>query len=77
MSTSPEHRRVVNSLEQLEELIMDVTQHDLNQQMQKLVSDYKKTGDEHYLEDAAYLRSEFETWWYKDTSEFVPPAQLA
>ena len=56
---------------------MDVTQHDLNQQMQKLVSDYKKTGNEHYLEDAAYLRSEFETWWNKDTSEFIPPAQLA
>ena len=77
MSTSPEHRRVVNSLEQLEELVMDITTRDLNHQMQKLVSDYKKTGDEHYLEDAAYLRSEFETWWNKDTSEFVPPAQLA
>ena len=31
--------------------------------MQQLVSDYKKTGNEHYLEDAAYLRSEFDTWW--------------
>ena len=56
---------------------MDITTRDLNHQMQKLVSDYKKTGDESYLEDAAYLRSEFDTWWNYDTSEFVPPAQLA
>ena len=69
--------RVCKTKEQMEKLIMDITQHDLNHQMQKLVSDYKKTGDEHYLEDAAYLRSEFETWWNKDTSEFIPPAQLA
>lgn len=76
MSTSSEQSRF-GTQRTMEELIMDVTQHDLNQQMQKLVSDYKKTGNEHYLEDAAYLRSEFETWWNNDTSEFVPPAQLA
>ena len=69
-------RRVVNSKQQLEKLIMDVTSHDLNRQMQQLVSDYKKTGNEHYLDDAMYLRSEFETWWNSDESEFVPPAQL-
>ena len=55
---------------------MDVTSHDLNRQMQQLISDYKKTNDEHYLEDAMYLRSEFETWWNSDESEFIPPAQL-
>ena len=68
-------RRVV-SKQQLEKLIMDVTSHDLNRQMQQLVSDYKKTGNEHYLDDAMYLRSEFETWWNSDDAEFVPPAQL-
>ena len=61
---------------QLEKLVMDVTSHDLNRQMQQLVSDYKKTGDQHYLDDAMYLRSEFETWWNSDDAEFVPPAQL-
>ena len=61
---------------QLEKLVMDVTSHDLNRQMQQLVSEYKKTGNEHYLDDAMYLRSEFETWWNSDEAEFVPPAQL-
>ena len=61
---------------QLEKLVMDVTSHDLNRQMQQLVSEYKKTGNEHYLDDAMYLRSEFETWWNSDDAEFVPPAQL-
>ena len=55
---------------------MDVTAHDLNHQIQKLVSDYKKTGNEHLLEDAAYLRSEFYTWWNDEEAEFIPPAQL-
>ncbi len=77
MSTSPEaQRRVVSSLTQMEELVMDVTAHDLNHQIQKLVSDYKKTGNEHLLEDAAYLRSEFYTWWNDEEAEFIPPAQL-
>ena len=68
--------RVCNTKQQLEELIMDITSHDLNLQMQQLISDYKKTGDEHYKLDAEYLRSEFETWWNDDTLEFVPPAQI-
>ena len=68
--------RVCNTLKQLEELIVDITCSDLNRQMQQLVSDYKKTGDEHYLTDAEYLRSEFETWWDSDDASFVPPAQL-
>ena len=68
--------RVCNTAKQLERLIMDVTSHDLNRQMQQLISEYKKTNDEHYLEDAMYLRSEFETWWNSDEAEFIPPAQL-
>ena len=70
-------RRVVNTKQQLEKLVMDITLHDLNHQMQRLVADYKKTGNEHYLEDAAYLRSEFDTWWNDEVSLFAPPAQTA
>ena len=70
------NRRVVNTPKQLEELVMDITLHDLNLQMQQLVSDYKKTGDEALLLDASYLKSEFDTWWDSDTAEFVPPAQV-
>jgi hypothetical protein len=69
-------RRVVTNVKQLEKLIMDITSHDLNRQMQKLVSDYHKSGDEQLLEDAAYLRSEFDTWWNEDFAEFVPPAAV-
>ena len=68
--------RKVVSKPQLERLVMDITCHDLNLQMQQLISDWKKTGDEHYKLDAEYLRSEFDTWWDKDEAEFVPPAQL-
>ncbi len=68
--------RVCNTKQQLEKLIMDITSHDLNLQMQQLISDYKKTGDEHYKLDAEYLRSEYDTWWDQDTAEFIPPAQL-
>ena len=68
--------RVCDTKQQLEKLIMDITSHDLNLQMQQLISDYKRTGDEHYKIDAEYLRSEFDTWWNTDEAEFVPPAQL-
>ena len=71
-----ESSRVCNTLQQLEKLLMDVTSHDLNMQMQHLIADYKKTGNEHLLVDAEYLRSEFDTWWDYDKAEFVPPAQL-
>ena len=77
MSTSPEHQVGSAPKRTLEELIVDVTCHDLNHQMQRLVADYKKTGDEHYLEDAAYLRSEFDTWWNDEVAIFAPPAQAA
>ena len=65
-----------NSKPQLRRLVMDITCHDLNLQMQQLISDWKKTGDEHYKVDAEYLRSEFDTWWDAEEAEFVPPAQL-
>ena len=68
--------RVCKTKQQLERLVMDITSHDLNLQMQQLISDYKKTGDEHYKVDAEYLRSEFDTWWDAEEAEFVPPAQL-
>ena len=55
---------------------MDITSHDLNLQMQQLIADYKKTGDEHYKRDAEYLRSEFDTWWRPEEAEFIPPAQI-
>lgn len=74
--TNQAPRRVVNSKQQLEGLVMDITCSDLNRQMQQLISDYKKTGNEHYKLDAEYLRSEFDTWWNGDSSEFVPPAQV-
>lgn len=67
--------RVCNSKQQLEALVMDITAHDLNLQMQQLISDYKKTGNEHYKLDAEYLRSEFETWWNDEVSLFAPPAE--
>ena len=68
--------RVCDTKQQLEKLIMDITSHDLNLQMQQLISDYKRTGDEHYKIDAEYLRSEYNTWWNTDEAEFIPPAQL-
>ena len=68
--------RVCTTKQQLERLIMDVTSHDLNLQMQQLISDYKKTGDEHYKVDAEYLRSEFNTWWNEEEAEFIPPAEI-
>jgi len=68
--------RVCTTLESLEELIMDITSHDLNLQMQQLLADYKRTGQEEYKIDAEYLRSEFDTWWNDDDSSFVPPAEI-
>ena len=73
MSETPS--RLCTSKQQLEKLIMDVTSHDLNLQMQQLVADFKKTGDEHYKLDAEYLRSEFDSWWNDEVSLFAPPAE--
>ena len=66
----------VDTNKQLEALVLDITQADLNRQIQHLISDYKKTGDETYKTDAEYLISEFDTWWDSDEAEFVPPAQM-
>ena len=67
--------RVCDTLQSLEELVLDISSHDLNLQMQQLIADYKRTGDEHLKLDAEYLRSEYDTWWDFDTSTFIPPAQ--
>ena len=48
--------RVCETKQQLEELVLDITQHDLNHQMQRLVAEHKRTGDESLLLDAEYLR---------------------
>lgn len=75
MSTTPELNKVGSTQTRtLEDLIMDITCHDLNLQMQQLVATYKKTGDEHYKIDAEYLRSEFDTWWNDEVALFAPPA---
>ncbi len=55
---------------------MDITSHDLNLQMQQLISDYKKTGDEHYKLDAEYLRREFDTGWNDEVSLVATADQL-
>jgi len=68
-----ETSRVCTTKAQLEELIMDITSSDLNRQMQQLISQYKKTGDDRFRIDAEYLRSEFDTWWNDDFSEFQSP----
>lgn len=71
-----ESRRVVNTPKQLEELIMDITSSDLNRQMQQLIADYKRTGNDHFRVDAEYLRAEFESWWNDDEALFEPPIEL-
>ena len=72
---APDKRRVCETKQQLEELVLDITQHDLNHQMQRLVAEHKRTGDESLLLDAEYLRSEFESWWDKENAVFVPRDQ--
>ena len=52
---------------------MDITSSDLNRQMQQLVADYKRTGNDHFRVDAEYLRAEFESWWNDDEALFEPP----
>lgn len=71
-----ESRRVVTTPKQLEELIMDITSSDLNRQMQQLIADYKRTGNDHFRVDAEYLRAEFESWWNDDEALFEPPIEL-
>ena len=74
MKSAKKPSRVCETRKQLEELVLDITQHDLNLQMQQLISEYKKTGEERLLIDAEYLRSEYETWWDSEHAEFKAPA---
>ena len=68
--------RTVDTYKQLEELILDITTRDLNRQIQHLITEYKRTGDDKYKTDAEYLRSEFNSWWDAEECEFVPPAEV-
>ena len=52
---------------------MDITSSDLNRQMQQLIADYKKTGNDTFRIDAEYLRAEFDSWWNDEESIFEPP----
>ena len=52
---------------------MDITSHDLNLQMQQLIADYKKTGNDQFRIDAEYLRAEFDWWWNDEEAQFIPP----
>ena len=54
---------------------MDITSSDLNRQMQQLIADYKKTGNDHFRVDAEYLRAEFDSWWNDDETLFEPPIE--
>ena len=66
--------RTITTRKQLEELVMDVTQNDLNRQMQQLIADYKKTGRDEFKYNAEALMEEFDAWWDYETCEFAAPA---
>ena len=68
------NRRVVTSLQQLEELVMDITQVDLNRQMQQLIAEYKRTGRDEFKYNAEALIEEFDAWWDYGTCEFESPS---
>ena len=68
------NRRVVTSLQQLEELVMDITQVDLNRQMQQLIAEYKRTGRDEFKYNAEALMEEFDAWWDYETCEFEAPS---
>ena len=68
------NRRVVTSLQQLEELVMDITQSDLNRQMQQLIAEYKRTGRDEFKYNAEALMEEFDAWWDYETCEFEAPS---
>ena len=68
------NRRVVTSLQQLEELVMDITQSDLNRQMQQLIAEYKRTGRDEFKYNAEAMMEEFDAWWEYETCEFEAPS---
>jgi len=76
MNNDRTSRRVVTSLQQLEELVMDITQSDLNRQMQQLIAEYKKTGREEFKYNAEALMEEFDAWWDYEELKFKAPATL-
>jgi hypothetical protein len=55
------------------DLILECIVSDINKQMERLILEYKATGDETYKTNAAYLRSEFHDWWDSESCEFVKP----
>ena len=55
---------------------MDITQSDLNRQMQQLVAEYKRTGREEFKYNAEALMDEFDSWWDYESLEFKAPAEV-
>ena len=76
MTSEPTPRRVVNTKQQLEELVMDITQSDLNRQMQQLVAEYKRTGRDEFKYNAEALMDEFDSWWDYESCTFITPAEV-
>lgn len=72
MPNHSDKSRVCETKQQLEELIMDITSHDLNMQMQQLIAEYKRTGNDSYRLDAECLKAEFDSWWNDDEALFDP-----
>ena len=70
----PEHSRRVVTKQQLEKLIMDITQSDLNRQMQQLLAEYKRTGREEFKYNAEALMEEFDAWWDYESLTFEAPS---
>ena len=69
----PEQSRRVVTKQQLEKLIMDITQSDLNRQMQQLLAEYKRTGIEEFKYNAEALMEEFDAWWDYESLTFEAP----
>lgn len=76
MTPEPTPSRVCNTKQQLEELVMDITQSDLNRQMQQLVAEYKRTGRDEFKYNAEALMDEFDSWWDYESLEFKAPAEV-
>ena len=76
MTTEPTPSRVCNTKQQLEELVMDITQSDLNRQMQQLAAEYKRTGRDEFKYNAEALMDEFDAWWDYESLEFKAPAEV-
>lgn len=55
---------------------MDITQSDLNRQMQQLVAEYKRTGRDEFKCNAEALMDEFDSWWDYESLEFKAPAEV-